>query len=160
MISRKQLHKEQAASVIIAMIYVELFSHLTQKYESSVIEEKLKTMGANIAKSYFAIYKPSKSSISGIIKEIAINLAGMKRNKLKKTEDGFTITTLDCPLCQPNIETEGPHFCTPVMVILETFLNLSFSTRQFPYKQVIGTVVKSISSGDKICEYHYRLIAK
>lgn len=160
MISRKELHKEQAASILIAMVYMEVFSHLTQKYEWSVVEEKLKTMGANIAKSYFEIYKPSQSSISGIIKDLSTNLAGMKRIKLKRIEDGFTISTLDCPLCQPNIEIEGPPFCTPVMAIQETFLNLIFSSRKFPYKQAIGTVLKSISSGDEICEYQYRLIKK
>jgi hypothetical protein len=162
MISRKQLHKEQAVSLLIAMVYVEVFTLLTQENEWSIVEEKLKTMGANIAKSYFEIYKPSKSSISGIIKDLAINLAGMKRIKLMRTEDGFTITTHDCPLCQSNIEVEGKQFCIPTMAILETFLNLMFNNTpwKFPYKQVIGTVKKSISSGDDECEYHYRLIRR
>jgi hypothetical protein len=79
-----------------------------------------------------------------------------------RTEDGFTITTHDCPLCQSNIEVEGKQFCIPTMAILETFLNLMFNNTpwKFLYKQVIGTVKKSISSGDDECEYHYRLIRR
>jgi len=162
MISRKELHKAQSASILIAMVYIELFTHLTQKYDWSVVEEKLRTMGSNIAKSYYDYYLPSKSSISGIVKELSEKLAGMKYIKLKRTEDGFTISTPNCPLCQPNIEIEGPKFCIPTCTILETFLNLIFTNFpwRFPYKQVIGTVTKSISSGDEMCEYHYRLLDK
>ena len=162
MISRKELHKAQSASVLIAMVYIELFTHLTQKYDHSVVEEKLRTMGSNIARSYYEYYLPSKSSISGIIKELAEKLAGMKHIKLRRTEDGFTLSTARCPLCQPNIEIEGPKFCIPVCIILETFLNLIFTNFpwKFPYTEAIGTVTKSISSGDDVCEYHFRLLQK
>ena len=162
MISRKELHKAQSASVLIAMVYIELFTHLTQKYDQSVVEEKLRTMGSNIARTYYDYYIPSKSSISGIIKELAEKLAGMKHIKLKRTEDGFTISTARCPLCQPNIEIEGPKFCIPTSSILETYLNLIFANFpwKFHYKEAIGTVIKSITSGDEMCEYHYRLLSK
>ncbi|MDD1777542.1 MAG: hypothetical protein LUQ65_05180 [Candidatus Helarchaeota archaeon] len=162
MISRKELHKAQSASILIAMVYIELFTHLTQKYDSHAVEVKLRTMGVNIAKSYYEYYIPSKSTISGTIKELAEKLAGMKHIRLQKTEDGFTYTSSTCPLCQPNIEIEGPKFCIPVCVILETFLNLIFTNFpwKFPYTEAIGTVTKSISSGDDVCEYHFRLLQR
>jgi hypothetical protein len=162
MISRKELHKAQSASILIAMVYIELFTHLTQKYDRTLVEEKLRTMGVNIAKSYYKYYLPSKSSISGIIKELAEKLAGMRHIKLKRTEDGFTISSPICPICQPNIEIEGPKFCIPTCAILETFLNLIFTDFpwKFPYKEAIGTVTKSISSGDAMCEYHFRLLRR
>lgn len=161
MISRKELHKAQSASILIAMVYIELFTHLTQKYDWSVVEEKLKTMGSNIAKSYYEYYLPSKNTISGTVRELAEKLAGMKHIKLKRTEDGFTLSSSICPICQPNIVVEGPKFCIPTCIILETFLNLIFTNfpGKFPYKEAIGTVTKSISSGDEMCEYHFRLLS-
>lgn len=162
MISRKELHKAQSASVLIAMVYIELFTHLTQKFDHNVVEDKLRRMGSNIARTYYDYYLPSKSSISGIIRELAGNIAGMKSIKLKRTEDGFTLSTPRCPICQPGIEIEGPKFCIPTCIILGTYLNLIFANFpwKYPYTEAIGTVLKSVTSGDELCEYHYRLLKR
>jgi predicted hydrocarbon binding protein len=160
--SRSELHKEKGASLLIAMVYVEVFSRMLEKYGAEVAAEKLTTLGRNVTKTYYKYYKPHKASISGFVREIAEELAGMKDVKLKKTEDGFSISTTDCPICLPGVVIEGPAYCFPTMGIIEEFLNEIFEEypSKFLYKKAIGRVVKSISSGATECEYHYRLIEK
>lgn len=162
MIDREDLHQEKCASIVIAMLYIELFSQLQKKYAPSLVAEKLHGMGRNIASTYFQYYQPHKTTISGLVREIAEELAGIKNITLKRVDDGFTIATTDCPLCMPGIEIEGPHYCYPTMGILEEMINASIQARpdKFQYKGVVGSVVRSISAGADACEYHFRLIKK
>ncbi|NVM52373.1 MAG: hypothetical protein HWN66_01635 [Candidatus Helarchaeota archaeon] len=164
MIPREKLHKERSQSLLVAMIYVEIYSQMQQKYDLETAAEKLKNFGRNIAKSYYQYYKPSKSSISETIRELALKIGAIKKLKLRRVDDGFTLTSTDCPLCVEDFEVEGqgPAYCYPICGILEEYLNLIFkdNPRKFRYKEAIGRVVKSKSCGADMCEYHYRLVEK
>ncbi|MHA1278722.1 MAG: hypothetical protein ACTSQI_08625 [Candidatus Helarchaeota archaeon] len=156
------MYKERSASLLIAMFYIEVYTQLNQKYDPTVVSEKLRKLGHNVAKSYYEIWKPSSTSISGLAREISEKVGGIKKLKLKRLEDGFTLSTPDCPLCLEQIEIEGPHYCITTMAILEMYLNLVLQDHpgKFRYKHVIGTVLQSKSSGAEECVYHYRLIEK
>ncbi|NVM27509.1 MAG: hypothetical protein HWN65_01595 [Candidatus Helarchaeota archaeon] len=162
MIPREELLKEKSQSMLIAMIYAEIYSRVRQKFDQETAAEKLKEFGKRIARSYYEYYKPSKSSISGIARELSDKIGGMKKIKLKKLDDGFSISSNDCPLCVPEITIEGLHYCYPTMGILEEYLNLIIrdNPRKFRYERVIGSVVQSKSCGAEICEYRYKLIEK
>ncbi len=162
MITRESLHKEKSASLLIAMFYIEVYTQLTERYDPDVVIEKLRKLGHNVARSYYEVWKPSSTSISGLAREVSEKVGGIKKLKLKRVEDGFTLTTPDCPLCLEQIVIEGPHYCIATMAILEMFLNLVLAEKpkKFRYKHVIGNVVRSKSGGSDECEYHYRLIEK
>jgi hypothetical protein len=162
MISREQLHKEKGASLLIAMFYIEVYTQLTKRYDPDVVIEKLRKLGHNVAKSYYEVWKPSSTSISGLAREVSQKVGGIKKLKLKRVEDGFTLTTDECPLCLDQIVIEGPHYCIATMAILEMFMNLVLDAKPktFRYKRVIGNVLRSKSGGSDECEYHFQLIEK
>ncbi|HUX98247.1 MAG TPA: hypothetical protein VMV49_01720 [Candidatus Deferrimicrobium sp.] len=162
MISREELHKERAASLLLAMFYIEIYSEMQKKYDPATVEQKLREMGDNIANGYFAVWQPSATSISGLTREISETIAGIKKYKLKKVVDGFTLTTPECPLCLPEVVIEGPHYCIVTMTILEEMINLAIqaSPEKFNYRGVSGRVIRSKSCGGEECEYYYQLIEK
>jgi len=162
LVSREDLHKKKGASLLIAMFYIEIFSELMKHFDVGTVEQKLRQLGENIARSYYEYYQPKESSISGLVKEIASNIGGIKKFKLTRVEDGFIVSIFDCPLCLEEIEIEGPHYCISNMAILETLVNLTLQDRphKFRYKQIIGDIISSKSSGAEKCVYHYRLVEK
>ena len=163
MIDRSELHNKKGSSLMIGMFYIELYSELVAKFDHETAEQKLRILGYNVAKTYYDYYKPSNKSISGLVKELSTKVGGIKKIKLKKVEDGFTLSSPDCPLCLPEIEIEGPQYCIATCAILEQYLNMLF--RDYPdryprYRECIGKVIRSRSSGSDECEYHFRLIER
>ena len=162
MIPRDKLHKQRASSILIAMVYTEIYARVRQNYDEKGTAEKLTTFGNRVADDYYKHYKPKSNSISGIAREISGVIGGIKKLKLKRVEDGFTLSSKQCPLCQPEIEVEGNAYCFPTLGILEQYLNLVFRDRpeKFAYKKAIGRVLASRACGAEECVYHYQLIEK
>ncbi len=162
MISRDKLIDEKSQTLLIAMIYVEIYTRIHEKFDEETAAQKLMEFGNKIARSYYEYYKPSKSTVSGITRELSREIGGMKNVKIRRTEDGFTVSSPDCPLCVPELEIEGPAYCYPTCGILEEYLNLIFrdNPEKYPYKAVVGTVLKSQSCGAKVCEYYYKLVLR
>lgn len=162
MISRKKLHDERSQTTLIAMIYAEIYSRVVQTYGSKAAAEKLKQFGNNVSRSYYNYWRPSSSTLPGIIREISREIGGIKKLTLKRTEDGFTLSSKECPLCVEGMEIEGIHYCFPTMGILEEMLNLILrdKPKKFRYKGVVGEVTASQSCGAEECAYKYRLIER
>ena len=162
MISREGLHKERSQSTLIAMVYAEVYSRVVRTYGPDGAAERLKKFGNEVARSYYEYWKPSKSTLPGIIREIASDIGGINKLTLKRTDDGFTLSSHECPLCVENLEIEGTHYCYPTMGILEEMLNqvLRDSGKKFRYKAVLGEVISSKSCGAEECVYNYKLYEK
>ncbi|MBD3229349.1 MAG: hypothetical protein GF329_14285 [Candidatus Lokiarchaeota archaeon] len=164
---REKLIKESASSYLIQMIYIEAYAYLRQKYGSvETLNNKLKAMGRRIGRSVFKYYKPPHKSITGNVKEIIKTIAGIQNTELKKdylegTKDlrGFSIVFKKCPLCVEEVETEGVHYCTPTMCIMEEYINLGLKAGYVKkdFNRVEGKVLKSVSGGDDVCEYYYKI---
>jgi hypothetical protein len=166
--SRERLIKEAASSYLIQMVYIETFAYLRQKYGSmDILENKLKEMGRNIARSIYEYYEPPHNSITGTVKEVIRVIAGIQNiDVVKKYSDdrkeiiGFSVIFKKCPLCVPEVEEEGIYYCTPTMAIIEEYGNLALEDGKIKkdFDSIEGKVVQSVSSGDDVCEYYYKII--
>lgn len=162
MIPRGQLHKERSQSTLLAMVYAEVYTRVVQTFGPEGAAERLKRFGIQVAQSYYKYWQPSKSSLPAIIREISSEIGGIKKLTLKRTEEGFVLSSKECPLCVEGVEIEGIHYCFPTMGILEEILNLLFQDKpkKFRYRGVRGEVTASQSCGAEECTYTYYLIEK
>ncbi|MHA1268523.1 MAG: hypothetical protein ACTSPY_01930 [Candidatus Helarchaeota archaeon] len=162
--TRKDLVNDMCSRYLIQMLYVESYAYLNKKFEPDILKKKLRQMGYNISESIYKYYKPSSNTISGIVKDIYNISTGIKNVKINKnfteTEKEFTISVKKCPLCTYELREAKVFYCTQIMAIIERYLNLSIQDNRIkrPVKQIIGKVLKSVSSGDDACEYHYKII--
>lgn len=150
------------------MVYIEVFAYLRQKYGSmDILESKLKEMGYRIANSIYEYYEPPHNSVTGTVKILIRELAGIEKIDVEKkySDDGkeiigFSVIFRKCPLCVPEVEAEGIHYCTPIMAIIEEYGNLALRDGKIKkdFNSIKGKVTKSVSGGDDVCEYYYEII--